>query len=134
MVEHDLEPGDALDQAAAQLEQEEGLVTSTDDDYIDFGDLDAVQPAPTRAQGKAAATEDTAAAADEDEAVVAAEEGVFRHVGRVPAGLRLPAERLRHASDVMRSRTTAYTEIAHAKCIRLSRELADLVAIADERV
>ena len=64
--------------------------------------------------------------------LVAAEEGVFRHVGRVPAGRRVPAERLRHASDVMWSRTAAYTQITHAKCVRLPRELANLVAIADE--
>jgi hypothetical protein len=54
MVQHGLEPGDAIDQSMAQLEQEEDMAAPGDQDYIDCGDLHAAQPSPAHAQGEAA--------------------------------------------------------------------------------
>src|ERR1700674_149744 len=63
-----------------------------------------------------------------------AEDVVLRHVGRIAAGGRMPAERLRERADMMRAGAAAHPEVTHAQRIGVLGELGDLEAIAGERV
>src|SRR5216683_7791073 len=68
------------------------------------------------------------------EALVGAEEGVLRHVGRIPARRRGTAERLGDGANVMRHGAATDAEIARAEFIGGLGELGDLEAVAGHGV